>query len=260
MAHYITRRGLSLVAFWHLLSPRRRLDLAASHHRPLPCPVALLSSPSFASATHRTAGPLARVPGVRDGRVSAPYFEPLGPPSRASTGRQSTARATQTARSASALDSAAPTASGSGAGRRRSRSPSWGCPPLSSHRSPPPVAPHALVPPQGRKAARSALASAHLAFTPATATKEVASAAQMKPVRLVWEPHAVPLSPALLTTPKPAPRSPSRPSLTSWWLASTEPSSFLTPCPRSNRDDQHPTTKKARACCAGRRATSEPTC
>ena len=36
MAHYITRRGLSLVAFWHLLSPRRRLDLAASHHRPLP--------------------------------------------------------------------------------------------------------------------------------------------------------------------------------------------------------------------------------
>ena len=45
-------------------------------------------------------------------------------------------------------------------------------------------------------------ASAHLAFTPATATKEVASAAQMKPVRLVWEPHAVPLSPALLTTPK----------------------------------------------------------
>ena len=76
MAHYITRRGLSLVAFWHLLSPRRRLDLAASHHRPLPCPVALLSSPSFASATHRTAGPLARVPGVRDGRVSAPYFEP----------------------------------------------------------------------------------------------------------------------------------------------------------------------------------------
>ena len=76
MAHYITRRGLSIVAFWHLLSPRRRLDLAASHHRPLPCPVALLSSPSFAPATHRTAGPLARVPGVRDGRVSAPYFEP----------------------------------------------------------------------------------------------------------------------------------------------------------------------------------------
>ena len=75
MAHYITRRGLSLVAFWHLLSPRRRLDLAASH-RPLPCPVALLSSPSFAPAMHRTAGPLARVPGVRDGRVSAPYFEP----------------------------------------------------------------------------------------------------------------------------------------------------------------------------------------
>ncbi|EOD07853.1 hypothetical protein EMIHUDRAFT_318016 [Emiliania huxleyi CCMP1516] len=56
----------------------------------------------------------------------------------------------------------------------------------------------------------------------------------MKPVRLVWEPHAVPLSPALLTTTKPTPRNPSRPSLTSWWLASTEPSSFLTPCPRSN--------------------------
>ena len=50
-------------------------------------------------------------------------------------------------------------------------------------------------------AARSTLASAHLAFTPAAATKEVASAAQTKPVRLVWEPRAVPLSPALLTRP-----------------------------------------------------------
>ncbi|EOD21041.1 Hypothetical protein EMIHUDRAFT_253153 [Emiliania huxleyi CCMP1516] len=139
----------------------------------------------------RTAGPLARVPGVRDGRVSAPYFEPSWA-TLASTGRQSTAWATQTARPTSAFDRA-----------------------------------------QGGTA-RSALASAHLAFTPATATKEVASAAQMKPVRLVWEPHAVPLSPALLTTPKPTPRNPSRPSLTSWWLASTEPSSFLTPCPRSN--------------------------
>ena len=77
-----------------------------------------------------------------------------------------------------------------------------------AHRSPltsppPPVAPHALVPPQGRKAARSTLASAHLAISPAAATKEVASAAQTKPVRLVWEPRAVPLSPALLATPKP---------------------------------------------------------
>ncbi|EOD16669.1 hypothetical protein EMIHUDRAFT_256104 [Emiliania huxleyi CCMP1516] len=119
---------------------------------------------------HRTAGPLARVPGVRDGRVSAPYFEPSWA-TLASTGRQSTAWATQTARPTSAFDRA-----------------------------------------QGGTA-RSALASAHLAFTPATATKEVASAAQMKPVRLVWEPHAVPLSPALLTTPKPTPRNPSRPSL-----------------------------------------------
>ena len=117
VAHHITRRGLFIVAFWHLLSPRRRLDPAAPHHRPLPCPVALLSSPSFAPATHRTAGPLARVPGVRDGRVSAPYFEPLGPPSRASTGRQSTARATQTARPTSALDRAAPTASVAGSGQ-----------------------------------------------------------------------------------------------------------------------------------------------
>ena len=240
MAHYITRRGLSLVAFWHLLSPRRRLDLAASHHRPLPCPVALLSSPSFAPATHRTAGPLARVPGVRDGRVSAPYFEP----SWATLGRvhrpaEHRAWATQTrlrrpARPARSIVPPPQRQWRAWGGRRRPRSPSWGCPPLSSHRSPPPVAPHALVPPQGRKAARSALSSAHLTFTPATATKEVASAAQMKPMRLVWEPHAVPLSPALLTTPKPTPRSPSRPSLTSWWLASTEPSSFLTPCPRSN--------------------------
>ncbi|EOD41648.1 hypothetical protein EMIHUDRAFT_431749 [Emiliania huxleyi CCMP1516] len=109
MAHYITRRGLSIVAFWHLLYPRRRLDLAASH-RPLPCPVALLSSPSFAPAMHRTAGPLARVPGVRDGRVSAPYFEPSWA-TLASTGRQSTAWATQTARPTSAFDRAAPTAS-----------------------------------------------------------------------------------------------------------------------------------------------------
>ena len=53
------------------------------------------------------------MPGVRDGRVSAPYFEPLGPPSRASTGRQSTARATQTA---SAFDRATPTASVAGLG------------------------------------------------------------------------------------------------------------------------------------------------
>ena len=48
-------------------------------------------------------------------------------------------------------------------------------------------------------AARSTLASAHLAFTPGAATKEVASAAQTKPVRLVWEPRAVPLSPAPLS-------------------------------------------------------------
>ena len=88
-----------------------------------------------------------------------------------------------------------------GGGRRRPRSPRGG-----AHRSPltsppPPVAPHARVPPQGRKAARSTLASAHLAITPAAATKEVASAAQTKTVRLVWEPRAVPLSRALLPRP-----------------------------------------------------------
>ena len=76
---------------------------------------------------------------------------------------------------------------------------------------PRPVAPHALVPPQGRMAARSTLASAHLAITPAAATKEVASAAQTKPVRLVWEPRAVPLSPALLATPKPTSLRPQAP-------------------------------------------------
>ena len=264
MAHYITRRGLSLVAFWHLLSPRRRLDLAASHHRPLPCPVALLSSPSFAPATHRTAGPLARVPGVRYGRVSAPYFEPswatLGRVHRPAEHRLGDSDGPPDQRVRSCRPHSVSGGLGVAGGVRAAPRGGAHRSPVSSHRSPPPVAPHALVPPQGRKAARSALASAHLAFTPATATKEVASAAQMKPVRLVWEPHAVPLSPALLTTPKPTPRSPSRPSLTSWWLASTEPSSFLTPCPRSNRDDQHPTTKKARACCAGRRATSESTC
>ncbi|EOD31575.1 Hypothetical protein EMIHUDRAFT_231756 [Emiliania huxleyi CCMP1516] len=126
---------------------------------------------------------------VRDGRVSAPYFEPSWA-TLASTGRQSTAWATQTARPTSAFDRAAPTASVACVG--------W------------------------QAASAQPLVG------------EVASAAQMKPVRLVWEPHAVPLSPALLTTPKPTPRNPSRPSLTSWWLASTEPSSFLTPCPRSN--------------------------
>ena len=83
VAHHITRRGLFIVAFWHLLFPRRRLDPAAPHHRPLPCPVALLSSPPFAPVTHRTAGPSVRVPGARDGRGAAPYFEP----SRATLGR-----------------------------------------------------------------------------------------------------------------------------------------------------------------------------
>ena len=46
---------------------------------------------------------------------------------------------------------------------------------------------------------------------PAAATKEVASAAQTKPVRLVWEPRAVPLSPALLATPKPTSLRPQAP-------------------------------------------------
>ncbi|EOD19846.1 hypothetical protein EMIHUDRAFT_444811 [Emiliania huxleyi CCMP1516] len=214
MAHYITRRGLSIVAFWHLLSPRRRLDLAASH-RPLPCPVALLSSPSFAPAMHRNLGHWPACQASGSGLVCLFTVSPLGPPSRASTGRQSTAWATQTARPTSALDRAAPTASVAGwGGQAASSHPLWG----------------------GRKAARHVqrLPRPTSQFTPATATKEVASAAQMKPVRLVWEPHAVPLSPALLTTPKPTPRNPSRPSLTSWWLASTEASSFLTPCPRSN--------------------------
>ena len=83
VAHHITRRRLFIVAFWHLLSTRRRVDPAAPHHRPLPCPVALLSSPPFAPVTHRTAGPSARVTGARDGRGAAPSFEP----SRATLGR-----------------------------------------------------------------------------------------------------------------------------------------------------------------------------
>jgi len=73
------------------------------------------------------------------------------------------------------------------------------------------VAPHAPVPPQERKAARLTLASAHLAVAPAVAAKEVASAAKTKPVRLVWEPRAVPLSPALLTRPKPTSLPPQAP-------------------------------------------------
>ena len=144
MAHYITRRGLSIVAFWHLLSPRCRLDLAASHHRPLPCPVALLSSPSFAPATHRTAGPLARVPGVRDGRVSAPYFEP----SRATLGRVHRPAEHRSGDSDGPPDqrprSCRPPRRQwrAGGGRRRPRTPRGG-----DHRSPltsppPPVAPH----------------------------------------------------------------------------------------------------------------------
>ena len=233
MAHYITRRGLSIVAFWHLLSPRRRLDLAASH-RPLPCPVALLSSPSFAPAMHRTAGPLARVPGVRDGRVSAPYFEPswatLTRVHRPAEHRLGDSDGPPDQRVRSCRPHSVSGVRGVAGGV--SAAPRGG-----AHRSPLTAPPRSRTRPSSGAqggTARSALASAHLAFTPATATKEVASAAQMKPVRLVWEPHAVPLSPALLTTPKPTPRNPSRPSLTSWWLASTEPSSFLTPCPRSN--------------------------
>ena len=205
---------------------------------------------------------MARVPGVRDGRVSAPYFEPSWA-TLASTGRQSTAWATQTARPTSAFDRAAPTASVACVGwQAASAQPLVGVPtallsPLPPARGTPHTRPSSGA--QGGTA-RSALASAHLAFTPATATKEVASAAQMKPVRLVWEPHAVPLSPALLTTPKPTPRNPSRPSLTSWWLASTEPSSFLTPCPRSN--SRRPTSdhkkRPARAARAGERLASQP--
>ncbi|EOD09863.1 hypothetical protein EMIHUDRAFT_438075 [Emiliania huxleyi CCMP1516] len=214
MAHYITRRGLSIVVFWHLISPRRRLDLTTSH-RPLPCPVALLSSPSFAPAMHR---PLARVPGVRDGRVSAPYFEP----SWATLARVHRPTEHRLGDSDGPPDQ-----------RVRSCRPHS----VSGVRG---VAGGVRAAPRGGAqggTARSALASAHLAFTPATATKEVASAAQMKPVRLVWEPHAVPLSPALLTTPKPTPRNPSRPSR-SRAGGSHRPSrpafSRVTPCPRSN--------------------------
>ena len=213
MAHYITRRGLSLVAFWHLLSPRRRLDLAASHHRPLPCPVALLSSPSFAPATHRTAGPLARVPGVRDGRVSAPYFEPswatLGRVHRPAEHRLGDSDGPPDQRVRSCRPHSVSGGLGVAGGVRAAPRGGAHRSPLTS--PPPPVAPHARVPPQGRKAARSTLASAHLAITPAAATKEVASAAQTKPVPLVWEPRAVPLSPALLTTPTPTSLRPQAP-------------------------------------------------
>ncbi|EOD15247.1 hypothetical protein EMIHUDRAFT_370704 [Emiliania huxleyi CCMP1516] len=89
----------------------------------------------------------------------------------------------------------------------------------------------------------------------------------MKLVRLVWEPHAVPLSPALLTTPKPTPRN--------QWLG-PEPVapvahelvaridravqlSHALPTIKFETTNIRP-QKKARACCAGRRATSEPTC
>merc|ERR1719161_805311 len=106
---------------------------------------------------HRTAGPLARVPGVRDGRVSAPYFEPSWatlPRARPPAGRAPLGRLRRPARPARSIVPPPQRQWRAWGGRRRPRSPSWGCPPLSSHRSPPPVAPHARVPPQGRKAAR----------------------------------------------------------------------------------------------------------
>ena len=133
VAHHITRRGLFIVAFWHLLFPRRRLDPAAPHHRPLPCPVALLSSPPFAPVTHRTAGPSARVPGVRDGRGAALYFEP----SRATLGRVHRPAEHRSGDSDGPPDQCPrpcrphTVSGGLGGGRRRPRSPRGG-----AHRSP----------------------------------------------------------------------------------------------------------------------------
>ena len=211
---------------------------------------------------HRTAGPLARVPGVRDGRVSAPYFEPSWA-TLASTGRQSTAWATQTARPTSAFDRAAPTASVACVGwQAASAQPLVGVPtallsPLPPARGTPRTRPSSGA--QGGTA-RSALASAHLAFTPATATKEVASAAQMKPVRLVWEPHAVPLSPALLTTTKPTPRNPSRPSLHEL-VARIDRAvqlSHALPTIKFETTNIRPQKRPARAARAGERLASQP--
>ncbi|EOD35532.1 hypothetical protein EMIHUDRAFT_201677 [Emiliania huxleyi CCMP1516] len=94
----------------------------------------------------------------------------------------------------------------------------------------------------GRKAARSTLASAHLAITPAAATKELASAAQTKPVRLVWEPRAVPLSPALLATPKPTslrPQAPPRSVHRAYKMAAGRSSSEAVSLARSSIID-HP--------------------
>jgi len=152
MAHYITRRGPCIVAFWHLLSRRRRLDTAAPRSPPPSQPrrPPELSPPSPQPRPgrlgHRSA---CQAPGTAGYRLRT--LSPLGPPSGASTGRQSTARATQTARPTSALDRAAPTASVAGSGQAGGvrAAPRGG-----AHRSPltappRPVAPHRTRPSSG---------------------------------------------------------------------------------------------------------------
>merc|ERR1719161_2585705 len=190
---------------------------------------------------HRTAGPLARVPGVRDGWVSAPYFEPSW---------------TTLARVHRPAEHRLGDSDGPPDQRVRSCRPHS----VSGVRG---VAGGVSAAPRGGAqggTARSALASAHLAFTPATATKEVASAAQMKPVRLVWEPHAVPLSPALLTTPKPTPRNPSRPSLHEL-VARIDRAvqlSHALPTIKFETTNIRPQKRPARAARAGERLASQP--
>ena len=99
-----------------------------------------------------TIGPRARRPGRHGYRLRT--LSPLGPPSRPPAGRAPLGRLRRPARPARSIVPPPQRQWRAWGGRRHPRSPSWGCPPLSSHRSPPPVAPHTLVPPQGRKAAR----------------------------------------------------------------------------------------------------------
>merc|ERR1719161_723905 len=213
---------------------------------------------------HRTAGPLARVPGVRDGRVSAPYFEPswatLARVHRPAEHRLGDSDGPPDQRVRSCRPHSVSGVRGVAGGVRAA-------PRGGAHRSPLTAPPRPWHPTHSsllRGARRHGTFSAFLGPPRLHALHrdqggglggpDEARAARLgaacRPSLAGAAHHAQayaeePVAPV-------APRAggshrPSRPA-------------FSRPAHDQIRDDQHPTTKKARACCAGRRATSEPTC